>query len=244
MTCANCSHQFCWLCKGSWKNHGTSTGGFYVCNKYNEQVAKGKRSREEKQLMNNTRLLQKYTYYYKRYKSMLQGIKFTQKLRVKIEAQMTNYEISRYGFLVGAINKLIASRRVLQFTYVLAYYIRSGPDKNLFEYQQQQLTEATETLQDIVETRPGDELLVSKPTIVNRTSALDRFRSEMVKRVESGEFDHALLVEADIDMEIWGCSVCSMENEKASPQCVSCSACQLHGEMECKVCARVAQQQQ
>ena len=45
-----------------------------------------------------------------------------------------------YMFVV-AMDALIEARRVLQFTNVLAYYIRSGPLKTLFEYQQQQLTE-------------------------------------------------------------------------------------------------------
>jgi ariadne-1 len=30
MTCSNCNHQFCWLCKGSWDTHGTNTGGSCV----------------------------------------------------------------------------------------------------------------------------------------------------------------------------------------------------------------------
>jgi ariadne-1 len=31
MTCAQCSHEFCWKCKGPWADHGTNTGGFYEC---------------------------------------------------------------------------------------------------------------------------------------------------------------------------------------------------------------------
>eukprot|EP01084_Bolivina_argentea_P025889 48144_1 len=35
MTCGKnaggCGHEFCWLCKGDWKKHNSSTGGYYKC---------------------------------------------------------------------------------------------------------------------------------------------------------------------------------------------------------------------
>jgi hypothetical protein len=33
MTCSQCRHEFCWLCEGSWAEHGERTGGFYNCNR-------------------------------------------------------------------------------------------------------------------------------------------------------------------------------------------------------------------
>lgn len=33
MTCSQCRHEFCWLCQGSWAEHGERTGGFYACNR-------------------------------------------------------------------------------------------------------------------------------------------------------------------------------------------------------------------
>lgn len=242
MTCSNCSHQFCWLCKGAWNDHGTQTGGFYACTKYNDAVSKGKRSSEEKALMDNQRLLQKYTYYYKRYKSMTLGVSLTLKLRGKIEADMAQggVPLSEYSFILAALDALVDSRRVLQFTNVLAYYIRSGSLKTLFEYQQQQLTESTEMLQDLVETKTGAELLEIKSIVINRLAALARFRGEMEKRVEAGEFDNALLGEADGETDIWGCGACGSDNPRTASHCVSCAACQLHGEMECKGCVRSA----
>mmetsp|Transcript_38140 Transcript_38140/g.36501 ORF Transcript_38140/g.36501 Transcript_38140/m.36501 type:complete len:115 (-) Transcript_38140:507-851(-) len=42
MTCKMCSHEFCWICLGSWKEHGASTGGSYKCNKYDEKDLKVK----------------------------------------------------------------------------------------------------------------------------------------------------------------------------------------------------------
>ena len=31
----NCKHHYCWMCLGPWKEHGTDTGGYYKCNKFN-----------------------------------------------------------------------------------------------------------------------------------------------------------------------------------------------------------------
>lgn len=29
-----CRFEFCWLCQGSWAEHGERTGGFYNCNRW------------------------------------------------------------------------------------------------------------------------------------------------------------------------------------------------------------------
>jgi ariadne-1 len=36
MTCATCKHEFCWICLASWKEHGSASGGYYKCNKFEE----------------------------------------------------------------------------------------------------------------------------------------------------------------------------------------------------------------
>ena len=37
MTCSQCRYEFCWICMGDWKNHGSATGGYYKCNLYEEK---------------------------------------------------------------------------------------------------------------------------------------------------------------------------------------------------------------
>ena len=34
MTCSKCDHKFCWVCLGSWRIHGSRTGGYYECNRF------------------------------------------------------------------------------------------------------------------------------------------------------------------------------------------------------------------
>ena len=37
MTCNQCRYEFCWICMGEWKSHGSATGGYYKCNLYEEK---------------------------------------------------------------------------------------------------------------------------------------------------------------------------------------------------------------
>jgi len=243
MSCANCKHQFCWLCKGDWSKHGSQTGGYYVCNKYNEDMAKGTTTDEEKSMVNNQKLLQKYAYYYKHFKSCIEGIKFTEAINTKIEkgAKDKELDISKYGFLSEAVEKLIDARRVLQWTYALAYYLKTDKQKALFEYQQEMLVGNTEGLQDIMDnTADIEKLLSMRNEIINRTRTIDKFRHEMVKQVERGDFEELLLTKADTGSAMWTCAHCKTDNKNGVDLCVGCTACQKHGEQECKACKKGA----
>ena len=40
MTCAQCKHEFCWLCLGDYKKHSAETGR-YLCNSFEDVIASG-----------------------------------------------------------------------------------------------------------------------------------------------------------------------------------------------------------
>jgi ariadne-1 len=242
MSCAKCGHQFCWLCKGPWDKHGSQTGGYYVCNKYNEDNAKGTVADEEKNMMNSQKLLQKYEYYYKRFKSSTDAIKFTNNIHQRIEKATQNLDIAKYSFLTEAVEKLIDARHVLQWTYSLAYYLKAGGKKALFEYQQEMLVGNTEALQDIMENNDIDKLMVLRNDVINRTRTMDKFRAEMVAQVERGDFEELLMSKADAVLTggAWTCVVCKVDNKKDADVCAGCTACVKHGEQECKACAKKA----
>ncbi len=228
------------MCKGPWDKHGSQTGGYYVCNKYNEDNKTGNVGAEEKSILENQKLLQKYEYYYKRFKSSADAIKFTLEINKRIEAKTQNMEISRFSFLSEAVEKLVDARRVLEWSYCLAYYLKEGGKKALFEYQQQMLVGNTEALQDVMDnTTDIDKLLAMRDNIINKTRTMDKFRQEMVAQIERGDFEELLLNKADASLgNMWTCSGCKTDNKKESEFCVTCTACVKHGEPECKACTK------
>ena len=65
MTCHGCKHEFCWLCRGPWSEHGSATGGFYNCNKYDASNAKEEDIKAEESKTE----LEYYMFYYHRFSS-------------------------------------------------------------------------------------------------------------------------------------------------------------------------------
>lgn len=179
----------------------------------------GKLSSEEKSNIESQKVLQKYTYYYKRYKSCWDGVALTRKLGERLERHLKHADLSKYAFVFDAIEKLMLARRVLQWTYALAYYFRADRAKSLFEYQQEMLLNATESLQDLLErhdARDTDGLFSMRKDIINKTASIDKFRMEMVNQVERGEFEDLLLAEADTSLDRWTCVCCKTDNQLKS----------------------------
>jgi hypothetical protein len=142
-----------------------------------------------------------------RYKSSWDGVTMTRKLGEKLEKQMKNQDLSKFSFVFDAIDKLMMARRVLQWTFALAYYMRAGGPRSLFEYQQDLLSGSTEALQDIMDHNMDLEKLLSlRKDIINKTSSIDKFRIEMVNQVERGDFEDLLLSQADAVIDKWACS--------------------------------------
>jgi len=76
--------------------------------------------------------------------------------------------------------------------------------------------------------------------IINKTRTIDKFRNEMVKQVEGGDFEEILLTRADTGTTMWTCAHCKTDNKMNLELCTGCTACQKHGEQECKACKKAA----
>jgi ariadne-1 len=83
-----CTHEFCWLCSGDWKEHGQNTGGYYNCNKYEVAKKEGKVSNEEKKREDAKHELEKYMFYFERYNNHDKAEKHGRTLKPVIETKI------------------------------------------------------------------------------------------------------------------------------------------------------------
>eukprot|EP00469_Lotharella_globosa_P008458 CAMPEP_0167786620 /NCGR_PEP_ID=MMETSP0111_2-20121227/8911_1 /TAXON_ID=91324 /ORGANISM="Lotharella globosa, Strain CCCM811" /LENGTH=609 /DNA_ID=CAMNT_0007678057 /DNA_START=60 /DNA_END=1886 /DNA_ORIENTATION=- len=207
MHCTKCGHHFCWLCKGPWSKHGTSTGGYYVCKKYDEDAKKGIRSNEEKDMISTQQMLQKYTYYVGRFNDAKNGVHLTKKLEHELDQQFIaqNKSVEQTKFITDATTSLATARTCMQWCYVLDFYLITGKEKKLFEFQQQLLIEQTESLQELIEDNRTrlNVLLMKKKDILSKTTSLNNLRKRMIDLVKEGNFEAVLSYKGDEKSDNW-----------------------------------------
>ena len=68
MICQKCKHGFCWLCLTEWSKHGSSTGGYYACNIYEDLKKNNNEFKsQEKQAQDSKNEILKYQFHYERF---------------------------------------------------------------------------------------------------------------------------------------------------------------------------------
>jgi len=172
MTCRKCKHEFCWICLGDWKKHT-------ACNRYTEKETDKAKTRAA---------LERYLHYYHRYNVHQQSKKLETKLReAAIQKMVALQEKDErwidVKFIDEATEQLIECRRTLKHTYVFAYYLLPGPTKNLFEYLQEDLENATERLSGMLESTFDQK---DRRTLVDITNLARRLLQNLLQGVEDG----------------------------------------------------------
>lgn len=195
MTCRSCKHEFCWLCKGDWKLHGTATGGYYRCNRYDENLSKGGSLSEEEQRAEHAKNeLQKYLHYYQRFDNHTKARKFAMRSLDKTMSRMKSLQDLKGGcfndvsFLEEAVQTVIVCRQLLKWTYAMGYYMEPNTkEKNLFEHLQENLEKNTEHLHELSE-KPLEDLVSveARTRIINFTRVTNKFRKNLMQGIEEG----------------------------------------------------------
>lgn len=145
MLCYNCKHDFCWMCLGDWKSHGSE---YYECSKYRENPNIANESVHAQA----REALKKYLHYYERWENHSKSLKLEEQTLEKLRNRINQKVMSGLGtwidwqYLFSAAGLLAKCRYTLQYTYPFAYYMDAGPRKELFEYQQAQLEAEIENL--------------------------------------------------------------------------------------------------
>ncbi|PSN52466.1 putative E3 ubiquitin-protein ligase ariadne-2 [Blattella germanica] len=145
MQCYNCKHDFCWMCLGDWKSHGSE---YYECSRYKENPNIANESVHAQA----REALKKYLHYYERWENHSNSLKLEEQTLQNIKKKINHKVMNSTGtwidwqYLLDAANLLANYRYTLQYTYPCAYYMEPGPRKELFEYQQAQLEAEIENL--------------------------------------------------------------------------------------------------
>ncbi|KAF0296934.1 putative E3 ubiquitin-protein ligase ariadne-2 [Amphibalanus amphitrite] len=138
MQCFSCKFEFCWMCLGNWKNHGSE---YYECSRYKENPNIASDSAHAKA----REALKKYLHYYERWENHSKSLALEAHTRQKIVDRINQKVNDASGtwidwqYLLDAAALLAKCRYTLQYTYPYAYYLEIGSRKALFEYQQAQL---------------------------------------------------------------------------------------------------------
>jgi len=150
MTCKKCKNEFCWVCMGSWAEHGTS---WYSCNRYDEKDGVDARDIQSKSRAS----LERYLHYYNRWANHEQSARLSLDLYAKTEKKMEEMQITsnltwiEVQFAKKAVDEVIKCRKTLKWTYAMAFYLESGNAKQLFEDNQADLEKAVEDLSELLE---------------------------------------------------------------------------------------------
>lgn len=145
MQCYNCKHDFCWMCLGDWKSHGSE---YYECSRYKENPNVVNESAHAQA----REALKKYLHYYERWENHSKSLKLEAETLEKIKSRINAKVMTSSGtwidwqYLIDAASLLAKCRYTLQYTYPYAYYMDAGSRKELFEYQQAQLEAEIENL--------------------------------------------------------------------------------------------------
>ncbi|XP_058798758.1 potential E3 ubiquitin-protein ligase ariadne-2-like isoform X2 [Phymastichus coffea] len=145
MQCYNCKHDFCWMCLGDWKTHGSE---YYECSRYKENP----NIAHESVHAQAREALKKYLHYYERWENHSKSLKLEEQTMEEIKLRINKKVMNSSGtwidwqHLFEAASLLARCRYTLQYTYPYAYYMEGGPRKELFEYQQAQLEAEIENL--------------------------------------------------------------------------------------------------
>lgn len=199
MTCkkngGGCGYEFCWLCRGPWSEHGSATGGYYNCNKYDKSKAK----EEDLTTIKDAKTeLETYMFYYHRYESHRNAMKIADVQRKEANKKeqdiLAKFEVRSQDtkFLLEATEQLLNNRRVLQYSYVYGYYLdKRCQERNLYEYLQEDLEKHTNYLSTLYET-PIDkindyqEFIKWKEQVTNYTRITKKFLDNFVEGVAGG----------------------------------------------------------
>ncbi|EDR29417.1 ankyrin repeat and ibr domain containing protein, putative [Entamoeba dispar SAW760] len=134
MTCPRCHGEWCWMCRGDWKTHGTKTGGFYKCNLYETSEAKKLDDATEQTKEESER----YQYYFERFMNHKVQIRlFNEEVENKRKLFSQTKNLNDVEILNSICSIIEDGIRVLQYSYVKVFFLpKEDLSPDLFVFRQ------------------------------------------------------------------------------------------------------------
>ncbi|XP_009340337.2 probable E3 ubiquitin-protein ligase ARI7 [Pyrus x bretschneideri] len=208
MTCTPpCKFEFCWLCLGSWVEHGERTGGFYACNRYEAAKQEGAYDEAERRREMAKNSLERYTHYYERWASNQQSRQkaladLHQMRTVHMEklSDIQREPESQLKFITDAWLQIVECRRVLKWTYAYGYYLpdHEQAKRQFFEYLQGEAESGLERLHQCAEKEllqflnaegPSKEFVDFHTKLAGLTGVTKNYFENLVRALENGLCD-------------------------------------------------------
>ncbi|KAG6475846.1 hypothetical protein ZIOFF_065076 [Zingiber officinale] len=204
-----CKFEFCWLCLGSWSEHGERTGGFYACNRYDAAKQEGAYDESERRREMAKNSLERYTHYYERWATnqssrqkalsdlhSMQNEKFLLFQLEKLSDQQSQPE-SQLKFIIEAWLQIVECRRVLKWTYAYGFYLpeHEHAKRQFFEYLQGEAESGLERLHQCAEKElqiyldaqiPMNDFNDFRTKLAGLTSVTRNYFENLVRALETG----------------------------------------------------------
>ncbi|XP_033113786.1 ankyrin repeat and IBR domain-containing protein 1-like [Anneissia japonica] len=195
MKCTKCKNDFCWVCLEAWNKHSSETGGYFRCNRFEAvQKVHGKleTDREDAEKKNTEMIhLNRFLHYYTRYKNHENSLNLEKPLKKRVGMKMKALAgtkactaASDTDFVMDAMIELLKARHILKYSYAYGYYLEDKEgSKQIFEFMQDELEQACETLSQMV---ARQFLCTPRPKVIMTTAIVQRKRGEFLSAVSKG----------------------------------------------------------
>ena len=201
MTCrkeaGGCGYEFCWICLGEWKPHGTS---WYKCEKFSPNEL----DKNKEKIKNNMKLeLERFANYYERVQEEEIAIKYALKLSGKIDNFKKQLENEKHLphteslFLDDALRTVIECHKILKNTYIFGYYMKESNTTSLYQHHQEMLRRNADLLHDKIEMKYladiiaeenyeefNKKFIVFKGEVLSLISATIKFKENILDEIE------------------------------------------------------------
>ncbi|CAM8927986.1 hypothetical protein QQ045_022547 [Rhodiola kirilowii] len=202
-----CKFEFCWLCLGTWSEHGERTGGFYACNRYETAKQEGLYDESEKRREMAKNSLERYTHYYERWASnqtsrqkALSDLHQMQTVQLEKLSDIQCQPESQLKFVIEAWQQIVECRRVLKWTYAYGYYLpeHEHAKRQFFEYVQGEAESGLERLHQCAEKELQSYIIAEGPSkdfndfrtkLAGLTSVTRNYFENLVRALENGLSD-------------------------------------------------------